>query len=130
MNLSTGLLYSYDATCTHAHLAECIQSHAWAPKQVPTYKAAFPKVDAGLFDLDFVCRFGSFLRHILISRSAALSAKDNLGMPVCAGVNTHANCPSDGLGHLSLIDGSQAGHFAMHDPALPGDELGDHGKIL
>ena len=45
-------------------------------------------------------------------------------------MQAHANRPPDGLGHLPLVDGTQAGLERVLDPAHGGDEFGDEGEVL
>lgn len=96
------------------HIPEPINKESTSPKN---------PADARLFDLDLVGRFGSFLCHVLISRSPCVPAKDDFWVPVCAGVDSHPYRPPDGLGHFALVDGSQASHSVVHDSALRGHEL-------
>jgi hypothetical protein len=51
-------------------------------------------------------------------------------MPVHTRHQTEADCPSDGLGHLPLVDWSQSCVFGVLDLAQLGHELGHHGKVL
>lgn len=51
-------------------------------------------------------------------------------MLVHAGVEAHADGAADGLGHLALVDGAQAGLARVLDAAHGGHELGDEGEVL
>ena len=51
-------------------------------------------------------------------------------MPVHTGHETEANCSSDGLGYLPLIDWSQSCVLGVLDLAQLSHELGHHGKVL
>jgi hypothetical protein len=51
-------------------------------------------------------------------------------MPVHTGHETEANCSSDGLGYLPLIDWSQSCVLGVLDLAQLGHEFRHHGKVL
>lgn len=98
--------------------------------QGPHTTLSYRKDAARLFDLDPVGRFKLIPRCVLVPRSACFPAKDDFWVPVCAWVNAHADRPPDGLGHLPLVDRPQTGPFIVHDSALWGHILGDHGEVL
>ena len=63
-------------------------------------------------------------------RQAVAAEALDLGVPVHAGVQAHADGAADGLGHLALVDGAQAGVVRVLDAAHGGHELGDEGEVL
>lgn len=51
-------------------------------------------------------------------------------MGVCARDETNADRAADGLGHLALVDGSEAGFADVLDAAHLGHVLGHHAEVL